>query len=268
MLCLTSSCSSSGASESGKKGKLLAEVHDRQLYLSEVDFPTSSTLSKKDSAVIIQAHVEKWIRNAILLHHVENKTSDNPRIQKLVGDYSNSLKINFFKEEYIKEHLDSNVNKVDLLNFYSKNNSGFKLDKSIIKLLYFKIKEDKKGLDRFYENWKGDKIQKILRYGKLNSDKHYSDYAKWYVFDEIIKDLPKFMVKKKKKYKNQINKDGFEYFLNVIETRDKNEEIPFELVEEQIKNIVLKKKSSELVDEYIERLYKSEINKNVKTYIK
>ncbi len=220
MLCLASSCNSSDTSESGKKGKLLAEVHNRKLYLSDVDFPASSKLSQKDSAVLIQAHVEKWIRNSILLHHAEDKTADNPQIKKLVEDYSNSLKINLFKEEYVKEHLDSNIGKKDLMNFYNENNSGFRLDKAIVKLLYFKIKDNKKGLDRFYENWKSDKVNKILEYGKRNSDEHYSDYGKWYVFDEIMKDLPKFMVKTEKKYKNQMNKNGFEYFLNVMETRN------------------------------------------------
>ena len=79
--------------------------------------------------------------------------------------------------------------------------------------------------------------------------------------------IPKSLQKKGNKYNVQKNINGYEYFLKVINIRHKNEIVPLILVEEKVKKLILQKRKSDLIDNYIEELYKKELeNKNIKIY--
>ena len=51
--------------------KLLARVHNKTLYLSELDglFPQFATA--EDSLLVIRAFTSRWVRDAVLLHAAE-----------------------------------------------------------------------------------------------------------------------------------------------------------------------------------------------------
>ncbi len=262
VMCL--SCDSSVATVKGdpKRGKVLARAYKKKLFIEDIDFPKSKKLSEKDSSLLLNSYVEKWLRKSVLIHNANEKKSSNSDLDRLVNEYKDLLLIDFYKKDYIKKHLDTNVTEKEIEEFYSKNISSFKTEESLVKFLYFKIKDNREGLDKFYENWKNEKIDRILDYGIENSEKQYANREKWYPLDEINKTLPKFITKRKKKYKAQINKNGFEYFLNVLDTRYKDDDVPLELVRDNIKKIILKRRGSKIIDKHIEELYKSEINSN------
>lgn len=260
------SCDNKNEAEAGNS-KLLTEVYNKKLKESDIDIKYLKNIDKKDSLNLIHSYTEHWIRKQLLAKNAENYVKNINEINRLVEDYKNSLLVEAFQKQYIKEKLDTVISNKQMREFYNENMENFHLDHAVVRLLYAKIDAKKKYLDKFYENWKEDKFNAIYSYGSKNSEKFFLKLNKWYDLNEIKKEIPKFLQKNKRQYKVQKNVNGYEYFLKVIETRYKNEITPLSLIEDKVQKLIIEKRKSHLLDEYIEELYKQEIkNKNVKIY--
>jgi len=246
---------------------IAASVNGKVLYKSDIVLSSVDKLNDKDSLVLAQSFIEHWIRKVVLAENAKKYISNNKTIDKLTEDYRNSLIISAFKRQFVKENLDTIVSSKDLQVFYNDNKNNFVLDHSIVNLWYTKIDEKKKNLDKFYENWKKNNFTFIIKYSKKYSLSSFIELDKWYDLDSIKGELPRFLVKNKDKYQRQLNKNGYEYFIKVLETKHKNETIPLVLVKDKVEKMVLQKRKSDLLDNYIEELYKKEIaDNNIKVY--
>lgn len=266
LLLLFSNCNKSSNFKKGGN-KVVAEVYGKSLLKSEIDYSISGAVNKQDSTTLEQSYIEHWVRKTLLAQNAKKEVEETEKIDKLVEDYKNSLTIEVFEKQYIKENLDTVVLEKDLEDFYKENKNNFILDHSVINLLYAKIDEGQRNLDKFYEHWKNNKYKSIINYGTKNSEKYFLNKDKWYDLEDIKKDIPKFLMKNKDKYEVQKNSKGFEYFLKVNDTKHINEVIPLIMIKGVIEKLVIRKRKSEIIDNYIEELYKKEIkNKNIKIF--
>ena len=238
---------------------IAAKVYDRTLYYSDIKIDFPDEISDKSRSSLISSYIEHWVRKEILAHDAIKKIKDIDRINFLVEDYKKSLIIDDFKKTYISDNLDSTITEQDLKKFYSTNKHQFILDHTVVNIIYAKFKDNKYNLDKFYENWKKKRFGYISDYCEKNSDEYLYKKDVWYDLDDVKKTLPSFLRKKKDSYEVQINKKGYEYFLKVFETKHKNEIIPLNIVKKEIENLILQKRKSDLMDKYIEELYKKEI---------
>ena len=242
-----------------KEENLAASVYSNSLYYSDIiiDFPDGVSDSERSN--LINSYVEHWVRKEILAKDAAKAVKDFGKINRLTEDYKNSLIIQDFKESYIHDNLDSTITKQQLNDFYVANKNHFVLDHSVVNLIYAKFKDDKYNLDKFYENWKKKKFKSVSNYCERNSDEYLFKKDKWYDLEEVKKELPSFLKKNKDFYELQINKKGYEYFLKVFDTKHKNENIPLNIVKKRVEKLILQKRKSEILDNYIEELYKKEI---------
>ncbi len=242
-----------------QKGDIAAKVYDRTLYFSDIKIDFPDEISDKNRSDLMNSHIEHWVRKEILSHDAAKKIKDINRINILVEDYKSSLIIDDFKKKYIYDNLDSTITEQDLNKFYSANKHQFVLDHPVVNIIYAKFKDNKYNLDKFYENWKKKRFKYISDYCEKNSDEYLYKKDVWYDLDDVKKTLPSFLRKKKDSYEVQINKKGYEYFLKVFDTKHKNENIPLNIVKKEIEKLILQKRKSDLIDKYIEELYKKEI---------
>ncbi len=242
-----------------QKGDIAAKVYDRTLYFSDIKIDFPDEISDKNRSDLMNSYIEHWVRKEILSHDAAKKIKDINRINILVEDYKSSLIIDDFKKKYIAENLDSTITEQDLNKFYSANKHQFVLDHPVVNIIYAKFKDNKYNLDKFYENWKKKRFKYISDYCEKNSDEYLYKKDVWYDLDDVKKTLPSFLRKKKDSYEVQINKKGYEYFLKVFDTKHKNENIPLNIVKKEIEKLILQKRKSDLIDKYIEELYKKEI---------
>ncbi len=250
-----------------QKGDIAAKVYDRTLYFSDIKIDFPQEISDKNRSNLINSYIEHWVRKEILAHDAAKRIEDFNRINSLVEDYKNSLIIDDFKNKYISDNLDSTITEQDLNKFYSENKHQFILDHPVVNIIYAKFKDDKHNLDKFYENWKKKRFRYISDYCAKNSDEYLYKKDVWYDLDDVKKTLPSFLRKKKDSYEVQINKKGYEYFLKVFDTKHKNENIPLNIVKKDIEKLILQKRKSDLIDKYIEELYKKEIDSDkIKIY--
>ena len=248
-------------------GDIAASVYDSKLYYSDIVIDMPSDISDNERSDLINSYIEHWVRKTILAHNAKKDIKDFSKINNLVEDYEKSLIIEDFKRIYIKEHLDSTITPDDLKGFYEINKNQFILERSVVNLIYAKFNDKKHNLDKFYEKWKKRDFNYISKYCEANGDDYFYKKDKWYDLKDVKKKLPSFLLKNKDAYEVQINKKGFEYFLKVFESKHKNENIPLNMVKEKVEKLILQKRKSDIIDKYIEELYKKELaGNNIKVY--
>lgn len=250
---------------------VLAEVKGKKLYLDEVS--GSGLLvganSEKDSTLIINSYVQKWIRNQLMLLQAEKSLSDDIDIDLLVQDYRESLLLYNYEKNIIAQLLDTIITQDQIKDYYIKNGSQFKLSESILRCNFAKINANKPGIERFYANWKANKMVSAAEYLDRNAEISLLDNDKWYTSDEILSLLPDKITIKSLSTKKEVQtaNEGSEYFVKILDYIDKSEDPPLSYVTSNIKKIILHDRKIELLAKLKEDLYQKDINgANVRIY--
>lgn len=246
---------------------LLAEVHKRQLYLSDLEEVMPDYNDPSDSLTIKTAFVNKWIRENLILEEAEKVVSVDINIEQLVDDYRNSLLKSNFEKLISDRRLDTVVTMQQISNYIDQNPDQFVLTQSIVNLEYVKVAENKRGLDAFYDHWKSGQVEFLETYCKKNCKEYDITGNLWLYKQDIKKTIPQKVFKALKwedKFQVQKNVDKFEYFIRILEFREKNTPAPAEIVADKVTKVILHQRKKNVFNTYIEELFDREVNnKNV-----
>lgn len=251
----------------GKHNKKLAEVYGKTLYESELDMNDLLLNTEKDSANVKHLFTEHWIKDQLLLRKAKISKEDKKAIEKLTSDYKNSLIVDFYKERLIKENIDSTISDVELNDYYKLINSNFKLSETVYNFKFIKLIANKQTISRIKQNWDAGKYKEIENVIHLKPEEAYLEDKLWMTKNEMKKFIPSSLLQDNSSYSTQKNIDGTDYFLKVTSAKHKNEIVPLAIVKDQITELILKKRKSDVLDSIITEMYKQETkNSNIKIY--
>ena len=267
------SCQNNGSIRQGSD-RLLAEVKNRKLYLSELEgmFPLGTTPT--DSTLIINAYVNRWVKEALILNEAERNLPSDLNIDQLVRDYSASLLRNTYEQVLVEELLDSIVADDELRRFYQKNKEQYELQTPIAKCHFLKVPLPVPELDSVLSWW-----SKLEEPGILNKLNNYAnDYAQayelrdssWIRIEQLALELPEGTLTPENAVykKDAIQEDGtFQYFLRVYEVKNRAEIAPLAYIEDQARKVILHSRKIKILKEKRDDLYDLEMRKNnIKVY--
>ncbi|MDX1666794.1 MAG: peptidylprolyl isomerase [Saprospiraceae bacterium] len=253
--------------------RLLAEVQNHSLYLSELDgmFPEGTTA--RDSKLIINAYVNRWVREALLLTEAERNLPQDLNIDELVRDYRASLIRHNYERVMVEELLDSTITREELRAFYEKNKAQYRLESPILRCYFAKIplpvnREEK--FNQWWENPEGENYDQLLSYCNENAVAHQLEDSVWYEVEEIALQLPGGLLNADnvRSIGEIIREDeNFRYYLRVLEVKDKSEIAPLSFIEEQARKVILHNRKIRLLEEKKEDMYERGLRRNtVKIY--
>ncbi|NRB62635.1 MAG: hypothetical protein HRU40_06345 [Saprospiraceae bacterium] len=267
------SCQNNGSIRQGSD-RLLAEVKNRKLYLSELEgmFPLGTTPT--DSTLIINAYVNRWVKEALILNEAERNLPSDLNIDQLVRDYRASLLRNTYEQVLVEELLDSIVADDELRRFYQKNKEQYELQTPIAKCHFLKVPLPVPELDSVLSWW-----SKLEEPGILNKLNNYAnDYAQayelrdssWIRIEQLALELPEGTLTPENAVykKDAIQEDGtFQYFLRVYEVKNRAEIAPLAYIEDQARKVILHSRKIKILKEKRDDLYDLEMRKNnIKVY--
>lgn len=261
---LLGSCKKSEKIQRVSDAPILAEVNNTKLYLDQLEdgglLNTSHT--KEDSTQVINAYVQKWIKDRLLLSEAEKALSSDIDIDMLVQDYRESLLLYNYENVLVSNQLDTTITQAQIDTYYKENSGAFKLAEPILKCRIAVVDGKKSKLERFYANWKAEKMESINSYLKTNSTSYYMDEEKWYSESEVLNLTANSIKAKELKSKKTLQeaKGGNEYFVKVLQFIDKSEDPPLAYVVSNIKKIILHQRKSKLILKLKDDLYQREIN--------
>ena len=254
----------------------LASVYGNKLYLEDIQDIIPERINKTDSLMILRNKVDLWIRKQTLLNRAEINLSENQKdIDYIVEEYRESLLIEKYKQEYIKQNLDTTITPVQIESYYNEYPESFTLNNDIVKAYYYKFNGNKNvnTFRQYFLSNEADKIEKMNEFAEDNAE-DYIDFTKKWVDLSIISDLLPISVNNAETIVNlnkhiQTRDKNFIYFVYLKEQRLKGQKMPLKFAEDKIKIIILNKRKSNLIKKLETKIFKNAVkNGRIKIYIK
>jgi len=258
-----------------QEGILVAQVHDKKLYLDKIRGFIPSGTSAEDSLMTLNAYAQRWIREALMLHLAEENITEEWKIEELVEDYRASLVRHNYEQVLVETLLDSTISDQELRTFYDRNKAQYELETAIVRCDLIKIPRNVRLLPDFEEWWKEGKksytgYKKLSSFCKLNAEVSIVNDTAWYSLDQLSSALPKGTLTeqniKSKQEWTQMD-EQYRYFFRVYDVIQKKSIAPLSYIEDQAKRFILKQKKEELLKKFKDDLYQKElVARNVKIF--
>ena len=256
----------------------LASVYGKKLYLEDIQYIIPKGVDKEDSLMILKNKIDLWIRKQTLLNRAKiNLTENQKDIDYIVEEYRESLLIEKYKQEYIKQNLDTNITQIQIESYYNEYPESFTLNNDIVKTYYFKFnKDNQKDINlfkQFFLSDKEDAQKKMIEIGKQNAN-DYIDLSKQWTNLSVISNLLPISLNNAETVVNLSNRiqtrdNEFIYFVYFKDYKLKGEKMPFEFAENKIKIILLNKRKTNLIIQLENKIYKNAVkNGRIKVYTK
>tara|TARA_B110000879_G_scaffold13187_1_gene16468 strand:+ start:4259 stop:5104 length:846 start_codon:yes stop_codon:yes gene_type:complete len=245
---------------------IIAIVNTEKLFRKDLKYVSPKNISTKDSLILIKSFVQNWaIKKLLLSAAVNNNSSESLKnINQLVQDYKESLLINNYKEELIKQQLDTIVAEEEVEEFYLANNDNFKLNEVLVKSKYVYFKQSKSVEKEIISLFKSDEIEaaEALERQQLSFKMLQLNDSVWLELDQILLKLPfsKENLLKKSKFIQKQDSLGL-YLVAIKEVLHRNDIAPLSYVMPTIKEMILHKRKIELIRE-IEKIIVKDATKN------
>jgi|TARA_B110000977_G_scaffold22257_1_gene26784 hypothetical protein len=246
---------------------IIAIVNTEKLFRKDLKYVSPKNISTKDSLILIKSFVQNWaIKKLLLSAAVNNNSSESLKnINQLVQDYKESLLINNYKEELIKQQLDTIVAEEEVEEFYLANNDNFKLNEVLVKSKYVYFKQSKSVEKEIISLFKSDEIEaaEALERQQLSFKMLQLNDSVWLELDQILLKLPfsKENLLKKSKFIQKQDSLGL-YLVAIKEVLHRNDIAPLSYVMPTIKEMILHKRKIELIREIEKIIVKDATKKN------
>jgi len=252
------------------EGIIVAEANDKKLYEKDLAEIIPDEISEEDSAVMADDYIKKWIKQELVIQKAnENLTFEQKDVTRELEEYRSSLIIYKYKNELMRQRMDTMVTSEQIEQFYLENPENFNLINNIVKAIFVKIPNEvsnpallkslaadaseegleelkeyclqyAKGFDIFIDNWVNFEIV------RNNIPEEINDVSYYLRHNDLI----------------ELNDSNYYYLVRIEDYKLKNDLAPLEYVENNIKNLILNQRKIEFLKEIEESIYQEGINKN------
>jgi len=252
--------------------EILAIVNTEKFFKKDLTILLPQNINKIDSQLLVKSYIQDWAVKKLLLEKAENNSSLETVIQidDLVKDYKESLLINNYKEQLVKQKLDTVVTEEELEEYYFLNKENFKLNEELVKIKFLCVNNtinDKKEILRLF---KSDDILDLeeLEKQELSFKFHQFNDSIWTQLDNVLLKLPFSKEKLLKKTKFIQKQDSIGLYLVVIkDVLELNSIAPLSYVIPTIEQMILHKRKIQLIRDIEKIIIKDAIqNNNFKIY--
>lgn len=242
---------------------VVAECYGKYLYESDLKGIVPEHANVIDSIHRVNAFIDSWVKRQVLLHQAENNLSaaDLDFSQQL-EDYRNSLVIYTYETQLIRQKLDTIVGEAEIEAYYEENKDNFQVRSTLVKAAYVILEEDCKQKDQFHKLMSDRDTLMLQNIDILANDyavKYYLDVDEWIRLDELTKVVPieiynteSFL--KKNKYV-RFDWNDLTCMVRFEDYLLEKSVMPMELVRDNIKEILLIRRKTELIERMKEAIY-------------
>ncbi len=254
--------------------KLLASVYNKSLYLSDLEgmFPEAAT--KQDSMQVINAYVDRWIRDNIIMNEAERNIPKELNIDELLKKYRESLILSSYEEQLTKMVLDTAISDAEMTDFYEKNKDQYQLENPIVRCYFIQVPKAVPHLDSLTRWWNtpksGDNLKKMQDFAKRHARSFILNDSSWTRSDDLVRLLPKGTLSAENITTGKeltLKDDDFQYFFRALSVMNQKEIAPLSFIKEQASKYILHQRKIQLIEKKKQEMYELEMKKNnVKIY--
>lgn len=255
--------------QSDEKQNAIARVHNKYLFVSDIEGIVPQNTLPEDSILIVNSYIDNWVKDNLILEKAElNLTEEQVNFEKQLEDYRNSLVIYTYEKELIRQNIDTIVSKKEIQDYYETHKQSFELKDNIVKVRYIKVAKNApliKKLRKIYNSTKEKEIEALKEYSHQYAEKFYLDDNKWILLDDLVKETPIEISDPASFLKNikhiELEDSLSRYFVKINEYKLKDNISPLSFEAKNIKNIIINKRKLKLINDVKNDLFTEALNK-------
>ncbi len=261
-----------GDKDTGNTDREIAKVYDKSLLASETAGVVPPGTNPQDSALLVNAFIQRWISDQLLMYEAERNIPKDANIDKLVRDYRASLVRFNYEEQLIGQKLDSTVNETEVRQFYEAHKDEFQLQSTILKCLLVKmpVNGPTSEMTKLWNSRSDSDAAKMMELAKNKATLALLDRNKWYRLDEVAAILPQGTLTADNigsRREGTLSEGDYKYYYRVLETVRGKETAPFDYVQEQASKVILHKRKQDLLENWKKEVYENELRRgNIKVF--
>ena len=252
--------------------EILAIVNTEKFFKKDLTILLPQNINKIDSQLLVKSYIQDWAIKKLLLEKAENNSSLETvnQIDDLVKDYKESLLINNYKEQLVKQKLDTIVTEKELEEYYLLNKENFKLNEELVKIKFLHVDNTINDKKEILKLFKSDDILDLeeLEKQELSFKFHQFNDSTWTQLDNVLLKLPfsKEKLLKKTKFIQKQDSIGL-YLVAIKDVLELNSIAPLSYVLPTIEQMILHKRKIQLIRDIEKIIIKDAIqNNNFKIY--
>ena len=264
-----------GPAINNEKGTVIAKVHNKYLYESDIKGLVPRGTSLHDSIMMVKNFTDNWIKTRLMVDQAKKNLSEKQLdFDQQLDDYRNSLVIYRYETELIKQMLDTIVTDEEVEQYYDDHLGDFELKENIVKLQYIIVDKDSDEVTLFREIFKLPDsliLDSLEASGKLFARSYFLDTAYWFRFDDLLQTIPIETYNQELFLKGrrfiELSDDQFTYLLNFVDFKIKDDTSPLDFERNDIITIIINRRKRELIKKVRKDLYlKAVENKEFEVY--
>lgn len=250
--------------------KPVARVYDLYLYPSDLAENIPAGISDEDSIRIARRLIEEWARERLLLKRAEQYLSiDEKNIEKQIEEYRLTLLTFKYKQDLLKQNLDTVVTSEEIENYYQQYSSNYILDSDVVKVNYIKIAITAPQLDqlrRWYRSNNIEDLDQLEKYCQRYAEKYIINGNEWIKFIDLIEELP-VKVNNPGRFLSyttniDVSDSVYNYLIHINDRIPEGQVSPLEMVRNNIRSVILNKRKIEYIQNLENTVFKDGLSKN------
>lgn len=252
------------------KGKTpLVGVGKEFLYKEDVmRFYNLNPPTTVDSATYVDRYINRWIEEALFYNSALRNVPSSADIDKLVEGYKRSLILNIYQEGLVEQHLKRDISDESVLTFYNENSAMFELEEPLAKGLFLKVPAKTPKINQL-RTWckerNEDNLEKLEKFAFANNVSYEYFAESWERLADVVEQTPLTeadIVSRLKRNKDIEFKDKeYIYFLSVDSIVEAGAMKPVELVEGEIRELLVNTLKAEFIKEKKRSIYNEALEK-------
>lgn len=248
----------------------IAEVGSRILTMEELAKNVPDYLDATDSAIWADDYIKKWIQRELLLLKAEENLKGNEKdVSKELEEYRNSLIVFKYKNELIRQKMDTIVKDEDIKKYFDEHRESFILNRNIVKAIYIQVPIQVSSPENLKELCSSNDPEKQARLNEycMSYAKTYDRFNdNWVAADLVLRNTPENIPNQdrfleKNRFIESTDKE-FYYIVYIRDYRLAGQISPVEYVKNDIQNLILSKQKLEFLKQIEKDLYKEGLDNN------
>lgn len=249
---------------------VVATAFDKTLLMSELQTVFGVNMSKQDSFLMAREYIDDWVKKQVLLNNAEEKDiGSSDEIDKKVKDFKLDLIMYEYKRQLLSEKLDTNISLKETKAYYVENPENFELKQNIIRFIFIKMPVDLEKRHNFWNkfgNADEEELSSMAVMALKNGGNAFLDANTWLAFDDVLKAVPintynqEHFLNHNRLFK--IEETNFVWYVNILALRIKDDLSPFEFVEDNIREILLNKRKTYMLEKLENEMVQKARNDN------
>lgn len=262
--CLLLVCAAGCGAGAVTEQDAVARAYDDLLTRGELRQVIPMESTPEDSMALAKQYIDNWLRDRVLMFNAEQNLSLAQKdVEAELQAYRRSLILHAYEQALIDEKLDTAVSASEVELYYRGNEKNFVLKDDIVRVRWFKVREDdRRTLERIEDLWRSDDQQKLreLEIWRAQRGIGITDTGEdWTDFNELLKEVPietanptDFLAHAKK----IVVKDSVStYFVDLLEHRLRTAPAPLQRVAPSIRAIIINQRKLRLLEGMRNDLY-------------